>query len=207
MSAGLQKLKERTELQPKYVATQQHKFNHNIFVFDCNTEIDATNIVSICKKYNTDEYKEKETQAVYAWRSDYMLIGDRKIPEFDNLFDVTISKVEKIKHNTPLSYVSGYSFAVDHYWFAIYHNGDDSKLHSHGRSDFACVYYASVPDGSAPLVVPCEENNITITPKTGMLVVMPGLCDHMVPKSEHQGERIIVAMNVVKLKHKQLAKE
>lgn len=207
MSNGLKKLKEKIELQPKYVVTQQHKLNHNIFVFDCNSEIDASYIASICKKYKTDEYKEKETQAVYAWRSDYLMIGSRKIPEFDNLFRVTISKVDQIKHNTNFNYYSDYSYAVDHYWFAVYHNGDDSKVHSHGSVDFACVYYASVPENSAPLVIPSEDNLITITPKPGTLVVMPGFCDHMVPKSEHQGERIIVAMNLVKLKNKKLVKE
>lgn len=207
MSVGLKKLKEKMELQPKYVATQQHKLNHNIFIFDCNSEIDAKGIVSICKKYNTDEYKEKETQSVYAWRSDYMFIDDRKIPEFDDLFNVTLSKVQQIKYNLNLSKINNYLYGVDHYWFAIYNYGDDSKVHNHLPVDLACVYYASVPENSAPLVIPSENNDIIITPVTGMLVVIPGLCNHRVPKSEHQGERIIVAMNLLKLKHKKFAKE
>jgi hypothetical protein len=191
MSSFLQKLKEQTELQPKFVVKQEKVISSSIFVFDLNSDIDPNSVVENCKKYQLDAYRETATESVYAWRSDYYKIFENPMPEFVPLCEVVTSKINKIR-NTP------YSLVVDHFWFAIYNKGDSSKVHDHGWVDLACVYYASVPANSSPLIVPSIGKDITITPKTGMLVVMPGNCDHYVPKSEHEGERIIVAINMIK---------
>lgn len=198
LQTGLQKLKSKLECRPKYTAYQTQTIVSNVYVFDCNPDIDAENIVSICKKHQTEQYKEKTTQSVYAWRSDYLPVAANLIPDLDKLFDVVLSKISNIDKHTNLN---RYVYEVDHYWFAVYNTGDGSLVHNHGEADYACVYYASVPENSAPLVLPSNEGNIIIDIKAGMLVVMPGLCEHSVPKSQHDGERIIVALNLFK-KHK-----
>lgn len=198
MQPGLQKLKSKLELLPKFTAYQQHTLISNIFVFDLSLEIDARDVVDICKNHQIEKFKEKSTESVYAWRSDYLYVSDNHIPDFDKLFDITLAKVTSVPKGIP---DSEYTYQVDHFWFAIYNKGDSSLVHNHTH-DYACVYYANVPENSAPLLIPSANGNITITPTTGMLVVMPSHCNHSVPKSNHEGERIIVAMNLSKLKHK-----
>lgn len=191
----LKKLKSKLEYLPKYTAYQTQTIVSKIYVFDCNSEIDPQSITDICKNHQTEKFKEKSAEAVYAWRSDYLRVAHNLIPDFDKLFDVVLSKVSNIDKHTNLS---RYVYAVDHFWFAIYNTGDGSTVHNHGDADYACVYYASVPENSAPLVIPSNNGEITIDIKSGMLVVMPGLCKHSVPKSKHDGERIIVALNLFK---------
>lgn len=192
MSKIFDKLKEKSELQPKFIATQNVEFYFPIYTFDLNSEIDPDVIASFCKKYQTDKYKEQKTESVYAWRSEYHYVKNRDMPEFEILFEKTLDKVQKI-------WKRPWSITVADYWFAIYNKGDNSMPHDHGDSDMAVVYYASVPKNSAPLHVASKNGVIKITPEPGMLVVMPGRCIHSVPKSQHEnGERIIVAMNIIR---------
>jgi hypothetical protein len=179
------------ELIPKAVVKQQRTIDSEVFVFDLNDEIDANEISDICRFYKTDEFKETKTESVYAWRSDYTYTLNNKMPKFQPLLNVVTERIKLI-------WKMPYSFVIDHYWFAIYQNGDKAKEHDHGWTDAACVYYASTPDKSAPLVFPSIDGDVIIQPKQGMLVVFSGKCRHKVPKSEHDGERIIISMNVFK---------
>lgn len=188
---NLQKLKQKNELRPKHTIHQTQTLPFEIYTFDLNSEIDSNDIVTLCKSYQQEEFREKATEYVYAWRSDYTNLEHNTMVGFENLFSVVENKIKPI-------WKLPYTYLIDHYWFAIYDKGDSSEVHHHGWVDLACVYYAAVPEGSAPLVIPTVGGDISITPKQGMLVVMPGSCEHMVPESEHDGERIIVAMNIVK---------
>jgi hypothetical protein len=188
----LNKLREVSEKNSKYVVNQTHKLFHRIFVFDLNSELDPSEIVQLCKTYQKEEFREKETQSVYAWRSDYTPTNKNPMKGFEKLLYLVENKINSAN-------IDSYTYLIDHFWFAIYNKGDNSKLHNHRVVDLACVYYASVPLNSAPLIIPSDDGDLSITPKEGTLVIMPGYCNHMVPKSEHEnGERIIVAMNAVK---------
>jgi hypothetical protein len=191
MLKGLEKLKQKTESIPKYNATQMKRVESPIYVFDLNSELDANRITEICHNYQIDKYKEKTEASVYAWRSEYLNVADNHIPEFSELFSVVSSKIKLI-------WKMRYSFTIDHYWYAIYQKGDSAHVHDHGWIDFACVYYANVPEKSSPLVIPSLGDDIVVKPKTGQLVVFPGNCEHSVPVSNHEGERIIVAINVIR---------
>jgi hypothetical protein len=188
---NLKNLKQKLETRPKHIISQTQTLSFKIYTFDLNSEIDPNEIASLCKSYQKEEFREKATESVYAWRSDYTTINKNNMVGFENLFNIVEEKV-KPAYNLP------YTYSIGHYWFAIYSNGDSSKVHHHGWVDFACVYYAAVPEGSAPLVIPTTTGNISIAPKPGMLVVMPGNCEHLVPNSEHEGERIVVAMNIIR---------
>jgi len=192
LQRGLNKLKGATEKIPKYTVNQTQVLSHNIFVFDLSDDIDSRGITELCRSYQTEKFREKKTESVYAWRSEYTLVHDNPMAGFENLFSIVENKVNSIRFEP-------YTYFVHHYWFAIYGKGDSSTVHNHRVVDLACVYYASAPKNSAPLIITNDTGNISINPKDGMLVVMPGYCNHMVPKSEHEeGERIIVAMNVKK---------
>lgn len=191
MLTGIEKLKQRTESIPKFSATQVQVHEFPIFIFDLDSEIDASEIEKICLDNRLDKFKADEKVAVYAWRSDYLNYVDNPIPEFSKLFQVVENKIKQV-------WKMRYSFTIDHYWYAIYNNGDNAVKHNHGWVDYACVYYVKTPENSAPLVIPSKDQNIVIHPKAGQLVAFPGNCDHEVPVSNHNGERIIVAMNIVR---------
>ena len=180
-----------------FSVTQQLTISHNVVTLDLNSEINPEEIAQLCKKYQTDDYKESKKEHVYAWRSEYQDVATRTMPEFDALFDIVNSKIEKIAGKECSHYVN----LIDHFWFAIYQPGDYSGTHHHGlETKYACIYYAAVPENSAPLVLPgINGDDITIIPKAGLLVIMPGHCYHKVPVSSHEnGKRIMVAMNVVR---------
>lgn len=187
---NLAKLKEKTESQPKYFVRQNKVLEFKIYTFNLNSEVDPKQIVDLCKSYDEENFKDKLTN-VNAKSSEYLIPSRFDCTGFDTLFDAVKNKVQLI-------WDLDYSYMIHHFWFSIYSNGDSSEAHHHGWVDLACVYYASVPEGSAPLVVTSINGEMSITPKPGMLVVMPGTCEHLVPKSEHDGERIIVAMNIVR---------
>lgn len=187
---NLKKLKERKELTPKHSFMQPQTSKFNIYMFDLNSEVDSEYIAGLCKSYIEENFNEKLGN-VNAKSSEYIKLKRNSFVGFENLFNVVKSKIKPI-------WGLPYTYIIDHFWFSIYNNGDSSDLHNHGGTDLACVYYASVPEDSAPLVIPTTGTEISIAPKQGMLVVMPGRCDHLVPKSEHSGERIIVAMNIIR---------
>jgi hypothetical protein len=184
----LKNLKQKLEVQPKHIISQTKPPSFKIYTFDLNSEIDPNQIINVCKSYDKEKLKEKlgnvnATSSAYIFH--YTTVG------FEDLFSVVERKIKTI-WNFP------YTYLIYQYWFSIYSKGDSSAVHNHGWIDLACVYYASVPEGSAPLVIPTITGNISITPKPGMLVVMPGNCEHFVPSSEHEGERIVVAMNIIR---------
>ena len=76
-------------------------------------------------------------------------------------------------------------------WGAHYGPGDYTHRHYHYPSDFAAVAYLEVADGAAPIIF---EDTLKITPKTGTLLVFPGILYHEVPKTT--AERLVVAMNI-----------
>jgi hypothetical protein len=185
---NLKNLKQKLEAQPKHVIIQHQKPELKIYTFDLNSDIDPNQIINVCKSYDKEKLKEKLGN-VNATSSEY--IPYDATVGFEDLFSVVERKIKTI-WNLPYTYI------LYEHWFSIYSKGDSSAIHDHSWVDLACVYYASVPKGSAPLVIPTTEGQISIIPKQGRLVVLPGRCQHLVPESEHDGERIVVAMNIVR---------
>jgi hypothetical protein len=187
---NLKNLKQKLETQPKHVIIQTQKSEFKIYTFDLNSEIDPNQIIDVCKSYDKENLKEKLGN-VNATSTEYIPYHTTTVG-FEDLFSVVERKIKTI-WNFPY-----YTYLIYQYWFSIYSKGDSSAVHHHGWIDLACVYYASVPKDSAPLVIPIIGGEISIIPKQGMLVVLPGKCEHLVPESNHDGERIVVAMNIVR---------
>lgn len=198
MKSHLQKFKEKIQSQKietkPNVIMQQQIVVCPIYTFDLSTDIDSNEIVKICHQYKNELYEGKNGKSVYAlyaWKSEFHLVRKNEMPKFNKLFEIVKEKIKEV-WNFP------YSYRVDHFWFAIYNNGDHAEEHNHGIADYACVYYAAVPENSAPLIIPSINGDVKIFPKKGMLVVFPGQCLHSVPISEHDGERVIVSINILK---------
>ena len=185
---NLKNLKQKLETRPKHRISQTQTLPFNIYTFDLNSEIDPNQIINVCKSYDKEKLNEK-LQNVYAKSSEY--IPYQTTVGFEDLFSIVESKIKTI-------WGLPYTYLILQHWFSFYSKGDSSVIHNHGWIDLACVYYASAPEGSAPLVIPTVGGQISIIPKQGMLVVLPGRCQHLVPESNHDGERIVVAMNIVR---------
>jgi hypothetical protein len=78
-----------------------------------------------------------------------------------------------------------------------YGPGDHTIKHCHYPADFSVVIYLEVSEDSAPILF---EESLTIIPKSGMMIIFPGMLHHEVPKTN--AKRIVVAMNLHRKEHR-----
>jgi hypothetical protein len=76
-------------------------------------------------------------------------------------------------------------------WGMEYGPGDYSIKHCHYPTEFSAVIYLDVSEDSAPIIF---EDTLTINPKSGMMLLFPGILHHEVPKTN--ARRTVVAMNL-----------
>ena len=109
-------------------------------------------------------------------------------PKLQPLCSLVLSFCNEISKNY---YETDVQFKVFNCWGMIYEGGDYTKKHCHFPSTFAAVIYIDVDENSAPIVF---ENQLTVVPISGSLVVFPALLEHQVPKTD--SKRIVIAMNI-----------
>lgn len=186
---NLKNFKEKLESKPKYTVKQIQSFP--VYVFDLSKDLDCDLITNICLSYKSSN-DEAKREAVYAWHTPYLKRSKNFIPELEVHLDKIVSKIQKVYEK------DFYTYFVDHYWFVVYDKNDFAIAHDHSPSDYVAVFYANVPDNSAPLVLTDISGNIEISVSTGMCVLFPGSVEHSVPKSNHEGNRVIISMNIIK---------
>lgn len=109
-------------------------------------------------------------------------------PKFQPLIDIVLSfckEISKTYFNTELE------FKIFNCWGMLYEKGDYAVKHSHYPSTFAAVIYLEVDENSAPIIF---ENDLTVIPSSGSMIVFPAILHHEVPKSE--SKRMVIAMNI-----------
>jgi hypothetical protein len=109
-------------------------------------------------------------------------------PKFDPLLQIVLSFCEEISKKY---YKTDIKFKVFNCWGMLYDKGDFTIKHSHYPSVFAAVVYIDVEGDAAPIEF---EDQLTVVPSSGSLVVFPAILQHEVPKTN--GKRIVVAMNI-----------
>ena len=104
---------------------------------------------------------------------------------------------------------SGYHIKVTSAWTIINHKDDQIFPHQHclEDKDWACVYWARVPEGSGdleffPLGMPGES--IRVTPKAGHFMIFPGDLLHGVRHNTSDGLRISMSLNLELDRNKKL---
>ena len=129
------------------------------------------------------KYPESDTSNVKAWHTHFDT--HYKEPKFKILIDKIMDVIEefiKIKCNlTPLNF-----------WVMEYEKGDHALKHNHWPATLSGVYYIDVEENSSPIIF---ENNFSIKPKNGMLLLFPSIVNHEVPPSE--GKRIVASINLL----------
>jgi hypothetical protein len=107
---------------------------------------------------------------------------------FQPLIDLVLSfcsEVSKTQFKTELE------FECYNCWGMLYNEGDHAVQHSHYPSLFSAVVYLHVEEDSSPIIF---EKELTVIPKTGSLILFPGILNHVVPKTK--GRRMVVGMNI-----------
>ena len=137
---------------------------------------DIINLKDIISENATDPHKEgiavSGVAPVGAYCSTYSpyLLGD---DSFDFLKDMVHQKVSDILHE---------EVNVFNWWVMKYKGDDHVEEHGHGsRVQWVAVYYIDAPHGSGELYFP--DINVSIKPKTGMLVIHPADLVHGVRKN------------------------
>ena len=92
-----------------------------------------------------------------------------------------------------------FQWILDDCWGAVYRKGNAANMHSHYPYGKSFIYYVKAQEDSSPIVFDntyYRDKVHKISPKTGMLVVFPSDCEHSVPASTSDDERIIISGNL-----------
>ncbi|WP_456444287.1 hypothetical protein [Thiolapillus sp.] len=83
------------------------------------------------------------------------------------------------------------------FWFNLMQPGDVTTLHSHDEEDelLSCVYYVSVPQGSAELVLMLDEGERRVMPEENMFVFFSPRLEHAVGRHDGDQPRLSLAIN------------
>lgn len=109
-------------------------------------------------------------------------------PKFKPLIDIVLSLCEEISKQ---HFKCSLKYKCYNLWGMLYDKDDYTVKHNHFPSTFAAVVYIDADSDSAPIVF---EDQLTVVPTSGSVVVFPAILDHLVPKTT--GKRMVVAMNI-----------
>lgn len=127
---------------------------------------------------------ESNVKAHYV--SDYS--SHLKNPKFQPLIDLVLSFCSEISKTY---FKCDLKYKCYNCWGMLYDEGDHTVKHSHFPSTFAAVVYLEIEKDAAPIVF---EDELTVVPTNGSLVVFPALLQHEVPKTK--GKRMVISMNI-----------
>ena len=120
---------------------------------------------------------------VKAWHSHFDT--HYKEPRFNILINKILKKSQEfLKINCNLHPLN--------FWVMEYEKGNHAVKHNHWPASLSGVYYIDVEENSSPIIF---ENNFTIEPKNGMLLLFPSIVNHEVPPSK--GKRIVASINLL----------
>tara|TARA_B100000902_G_C26888850_1_gene706301 strand:+ start:69 stop:566 length:498 start_codon:yes stop_codon:yes gene_type:complete len=152
-----------------------------IYTLDDHQKInkELKNIISEFRK----KYPESDNSNVKAWHSHFDT--HKKEPKFnmliDRIMDASRDFIEIKCTLYPLNF-----------WVMEYEKGNHTLKHNHWPATLSGVYYIDVEENSSPIIF---ENNFTVKPKNGMLLLFPSIVNHEVPPSN--GKRIVASINLL----------
>jgi hypothetical protein len=109
-------------------------------------------------------------------------------PKFQPLIDIVLSFCEEVSKHY---FKCELKYKCYNLWGMLYAPGDHAIKHNHFPSTFAAVIYIDVEPNSAPIVF---EDELSVMPAKGSLIVFPAILEHLVPKTD--ARRMVVAMNI-----------
>ena len=110
----------------------------------------------------------------------------RQHPIFNSLADIVIDIAKEASPNEV-------ELELYDIWGAVYNRGDFTMNHDHWPHPWSFIYYVK-SNGATPTIFP--DCSYSLNPKTGDIVLFPGIIRHGVPIHESDEERIIVSGNI-----------
>ena len=145
-----------------------------------------TDVLNHRKKYP----ETNETNVKSSWTSSYYT--HHETDKFNPLIEEVCSVCEEIS-NTHYKLES--SFRPINMWAMMYEEGDFADKHHHfPTSVFSSCYYIDVEDDCSPIIF---EDETSITPENGLLLVWPSILSHEIPPTK--GRRMCISMNLDKI--------
>lgn len=128
----------------------------------------------------------EDKDVIKTWHSGWYLHKDTNL--FDNLIETVKEKVLECLGRGEERQVE-----LQESWAMINKKGDQIVRHKHFDYGYSAVYYAYADKNANPLLF---DNQLSITPKTNMLVCFPGYLYHRVPIIKDEQERVLMAFNL-----------
>lgn len=140
--------------------------------------------------YNENSKVRRNDSNVKAWSTGWL--EHIRNNNYDDLIILTfkyLSKIEKeyMKVREPLPY------KIHNLWAMKYVDGEYAIKHNHYPSDWSAVYYVDIEEKSSGIIF---EEELTINPVPGMLLLFPSILDHRVLPTD--GKRMVISMNIIK---------
>ena len=145
-----------------------------------------------CKEYR-NSFPQSNTSNVQAWHSDYLTHETTDV--FDPLINIVIhacNNITKEYYHTNL--INGYHYIVNNLWLAMYDKNEHTRKHDHFLSLFSACYYVDVKDNCSPIIFG-ENDELSIQPENGMLLVWLGMIPHKVMPTKKK--RTCICMNII----------
>ena len=145
-----------------------------------------------CKQYRKS-FPQSNNSNVHAWHSDYRTHETTDV--FDPLIKLTIDTCNSISDDVFKSPIRlPYHYTVDNLWVAMYEHNDYTIKHDHFPAIFSACYYVDVKDNCSPIIFG-ENDELSIQPENGMLLVWLGIIPHKVMPTKKK--RTCICMNVI----------
>lgn len=98
---------------------------------------------------------------------------------------------DDIKYNNLIQHCndSGFALEVNSLWAQYYPVGAFQSSHSHLPCHWSFVFFVNCPEGSSPLVF--GEEDLTIDPVPGRMLIFPSWVRHHVPHNEGENRSIV----------------
>ena len=129
------------------------------------------------------KYPESDNSNVKAWHTHFDT--HKKEPKFNILLDKILKKSQEFLE-------VNFNLHLLNFWVMEYEKGNHAIRHNHWPATLSGVYYIDVEENNSPIIF---ENNFTIEPKNGMLLLFPSMVYHEVPPSK--GKRIFASFNLI----------
>lgn len=169
--------------------------------------IDTKRIARKCLEMRANDYPNRKLSNVGGWQSEDICLND--FDEFKILDHILNEKIDELKN----SINPNYTFTLDNVWININEKGDYNDRHVHPVTAFSGTVYIQTDENTGKLRFVNEfhpikhypvrlndsdlfHQNVTYTPKDGMIVIFPAWLPHEVLPSESDNSRISFAFNI-----------
>jgi len=157
-------------------------------------EIQNTDSEEIIMNSNSYSFLEGSTER------DVVSAGDFFVDSPTQYMDTLVDKTSFIQQANDEFHDLGYDDAkIFKWWFQQYRKNDTHSWHTHGKSNWAIVYYVELPEEAPPTLFLNLYNHEIIEPgvSEGDVIIFPANMPHTSPPNKSNERKTIIAMNVV----------